>query len=154
MQEQPNIPTSEAITEAQYKLVIVDDEPKPLAGTDIIKPGCHQYTKLALVRYPQAGPDRYFCVFAESQYLYDRAHDILNSPEWIRDGFDQKWIYIEEVDHRPGPGETLDQYMLALPQNENYLWVAVFNKVLEAGILEASARKIMSKTYGLPADEG
>ena len=151
MSEQVVFPSQEEIAEAQAKLVLIDDDAKPLAGTDILGRGKHQYVKLALLKYP--GPtDRYICVFAESQHLYDNMHDKLQSPDWVRDGFDQKWIYIEEVDHRPRPGETLDQYMLALPQKDNFLWVAAFNYVLQAGILEASARKIMSKTYGLPKD--
>lgn len=138
-------------------LQLVDDEPKPLAGTNINNRGEYQYTRLAIVRLPpgsymfdNVASDRHFVVFAESNWLYDVLHEKIGTPEWIKEGFDSKWIYIEEILHKPRPGEILNEYTTILPQNENDLWLALFTFVVGQGILEKSARKLVAKTYKLP----
>jgi hypothetical protein len=139
------------------KLTLSDDDAKPLAGTDITGRNQHQYTRLALVRLPsgsyQSGPvskDRFFVIFAESSWLFNELHTRLGTPAWIRDGFDNKYIYIEEVLHRPRTGETLNEYTTYIPQAENDLWLSIFNFVTKTGIIERSAHKLVSKTYRLP----
>jgi hypothetical protein len=140
------IPTPQQVAEVQAELRLVDDEAKPLAGSDIEGRGKHQYIKLALVGWK----DRYFVCFAESQRLYDSLHTKLGSPAWVREGFDQRWIYIEEVLHKPISTDTMDGYLQGLPQKDNYIWLAVFNYLLALGLFEKSARKVLSKNYGIP----
>jgi hypothetical protein len=138
-------------------LTLVDDEAKPLAGTDITGRNQHQYTRLALVGLPaglyqfgKVTKERVFVVFAESTWLFEALHNQLQTPDWIKDGMDNKYIYIEEVLHRPRTGETLNEYTSYIPQQEQDLWLALFSYVTKLGILERSARKMMSKTYRLP----
>ena len=138
-------------------LQLVDGEAKPLAGTDITGRNQHQYTRLALVQLPagtyQMGKftkDRIFVVFAESSFLFESVHKILKTEEWIKDGFDSNFIYIEEVLHRPRTGETLNEYTSYIPQTENDIWLACFTYITKLGILDRSAKKLMSKTYRLP----
>lgn len=147
--------------EIRLALQLTDDEAKPLAGTDITGRHQHQYTRLALVKLPSGSysfgrvdKDRIFVVFAESTWLFQTLHEKLNSPEWLKDGFDNNWIYIEEVLHRPRTGETLNEYTSYIAQTENDLWVALFNFTVNQGILERSARKMISKTYRLPGEPG
>jgi len=138
-------------------LTLVDDEAKPLAGTDITGRNQHQYTRLALVGLPpglyqfgKVTKERVFVIFAESTWLFEALHNQLQTPDWIKDGMDNKYIYIEEVLHRPRTGETLNEYTSYIPQIEQDLWLALFSYVTKLGILERSARKMMSKTYRLP----
>lgn len=138
-------------------LSLVDGEAKPLAGTDITGRNQHQYTRLALVELPAGHykigkfeKPRIFVVFAESTWLYNAVHDILKSEAWIRDGFDSSSIYIEEVLHRPRTGETLNEYTTYIPQTENDIWLALFTFITSQGIVDRSAKKLMSSTYRLP----
>jgi hypothetical protein len=138
-------------------LSLVADEAKPMAGTDITGRNQHQYTRLCLVQLPagsyQMGKfakDRIFVVMAESSWLFDSVHQILKTEEWIKTGFDDKYIYIEEVLHRPRTGETLNEYTSYIAQNENDIWLAIFTYITKLGILDRSAKKMMSKTYRLP----
>jgi len=138
-------------------LSLIDDEAKPLAGTDITGRNQHQYTRLCLLRLPSGlyklgryDKDRIFVVFAESSWLFGALHDKLETPDWIREGFDDKFIYIEEVLHRPRTGETLNEYTSYIAQTENDLWIACFNYIVKMGILEKAARKLVSKVYRLP----
>ena len=89
-------------------------------------------------------------VMAESSWLFDSVHQILKTEEWIKTGFDDKYIYIEEVLHRPRTGETLNEYTSYIAQNENDIWLAIFTYITKLGILDRSAKKMMSKTYRLP----
>lgn len=136
---------------------LIEADAKPLAGTDITGRNQHQYTRLALIKLPagsyQLGKypsDRIFVVFAESTFLFRKMHEILATPDWIVDNFDDKFIFIEEVLHRPRTGETLNEYTSYIAQTENDLWIALLNYVTKSGILEKSARKLTSRTYGLP----
>ena len=92
-------------------------------------------------------------LFVESEWLVNKCHDMLHSPDWMRDGhWDNHWNYIEEVLHRPGVGETLDQYTKLVGDDESYLWVAIYEFLRDQGVLNSSARKIFSATYGLPKE--
>lgn len=132
--------------EIKSKLRIIDDQAKPLAGS------YEQYTRLALLGY-KTNRDRYLVVFAESQKLFNAVHDALGTPDWIREGFENKWIFIEEVLRRPGATDTIDGYLQALPQAENDVWLATYNYIIELGILASYAKLIQGKTYGLPKDD-
>jgi hypothetical protein len=138
-------------------LQLIDGDAKPLAGTDITGRNQHQYVRLALIELPPGmykigkfEKPRYFIAFAESSWLYNSIHDILKSPEWIRNGFDNNFIYIEEVLHKPRTGETLNEYTSYIPQEENDIWLALFTFITQQGIVDRSAKKLMSKTYRLP----
>ena len=133
--------------EFRARMRLIDDEARPLAGS------YDQYTRLALLGLkPEKGPnDRYFVLFAESQKLFDSIHSKLETPDWIREGFENKWIYIEEVLRRPGPSDDISGYLQMVTDNE--LWVSIFNYVAKLGILEHYANKVKGKTYGLPQEE-
>ena len=134
--------------ELQASLKLVDDDARPLAGS------CDQYTRLAIIqRQAERGEDRHFALFAESSSLFNHIHDTLKTQDWIREGFDKQWIYIEEVLRRPSATDDISGYLRALDQKENDLWIALFNFVLEQGLLERFATKLRGKTYGLPKEE-
>lgn len=134
--------------ELESRLEIVDDDAKPLAGSDGL------YVRLAIIRYkPEKGLDRHLVLFAESQKLFDHMHDELKTPDWIREGFAKKWVYIEEVLRRPGPSDDISGYLKAVEDNENNLWIAAFNLVTREGMLEKFTGKIRGKTFGLPRED-
>ena len=147
--------------EVYSKLSLVDDQAKPMAGTDITGVGQFQYTRLCLIELPagsyQIGKfakPRIFAVFAESQKLFDWGHAILQTPEWIKEGFEDKSIYIEEVLHRPRAGETLNEYTTVIAQFENDIWLAVFQYITSLGILDRSAKKFITEAYKIPKPGG
>lgn len=143
----------EKVNEAKEKLRLVNSEAKPLAGTDITGRGQHQYVRLAIVATKDNNP-RHFMLFVESNWLFNKCHELLKSPAWMRDGnWDNKWNYIEEILHRPGPGETLDQYTAMLSQDENHLWIAIYEFLEEQGALDKAVKTYHSKTFGLPKDD-
>lgn len=136
------------INEIKSRLRFIDDQAKPLAGSE------GQYTRLALIGYkPERGNDRFFVLFAESQKLFDAVHTMLATPEWIREGFERKWIYIEEVLRKPGTNDNIDGYLRKLDQKENNLWVGIFEYIKASGCLDRFAQTIKSKTYGLPSGD-
>lgn len=138
------------VEETKANLRLVDSDAKPLAGTDITGRNQHQYVRIAIVATKDAKP-RHFMLFVESNWLFDKCHELLKSPAWMRDGqWDNKWNYIEEILHRPSPGETLDQYSAMLGQDENHLWIAIYEFLEEQGALNKSVRTYTSKTFGLP----
>ena len=132
--------------ELTASLRLIDDQAKPLAGS------YDNYTRLALIGMKCNGPDRFFVLFAESTRLFNAVHDALATPDWIREGFENKWIYIEEVLKRPGPTDDINGYLKQISQQENDLWIGIYNYVIKLGILADFARLIKSKTYGLPQD--
>lgn len=86
----------------------------------------------------------------ESNWLHDKIHDILRSPEWLKNGWDNKWNYIEEILHKPGPGETLDQYTRVVP--DHIEWIALFEFLNEQGAAFKSLKLYKDKTFGLPQE--
>lgn len=129
-----------------------NDEAKPLAGTDVTGRGTHQYVRLAIASLKRGAP-RAFILFAESNFLRENLHDMAGTPAWIREGFDDQWMFIEEVTRRPRATDTLDDYTKSIPPKEQSLWMALFEFFIEQGIIEKSVRKYKAKTYGLPKDD-
>jgi hypothetical protein len=137
----------------KVRLNLDNDDPVPLSGTDVTGLGQHQYFRLAIVSTRDARP-RSFMLFVESEWLVGKCHEMLGSPDWMRDGhWDNHWNYIEEILHRPGVGEELGQYSRMIPDTENHVWVAIYEFLRDQGVLNSSAKKIFSRTYGLPQED-
>lgn len=135
------------------RMMFVDTETRPMHGTDIGSPGRHQYTKLAVVKLRPGSPkhhDRYFVAFIESKYLFDHIHDVLKTESWIREEFDNRWIYIEEVLHRPKANETIHEYTSYIPQSENDLWLALYRFFQDHGVMDHAAKMFHNRKAGLP----
>ena len=101
--------------EFEQRLKLVDDDARPLAGSN------DQYTRLGIIQLTGV-PTRHFTLFAESTKLFNALHDALKTPDWIRDGFDKRWLYIEEILRKPGPTDDITGYLSALKQKENDLF--------------------------------
>lgn len=140
----------ERVENTKLSLKVVNDDPKPLAGTDITGRGKHQYTRIAIVA-TKKGPLRHFMLFVESRWLQNKCHDLLKSPDWMRDEhWDNRWNYIEEILHKPTPGETLDQYTKKI--DDSILWLAVYHLLKDEGVLDRAVKKYTGKAYGVPRE--
>ena len=132
--------------EIKSKLRLIDDDAKPLAGS------LGLYTRLALLGYrTHSNTDRYFTLFAQSEKLFNFEHDQLGTQDWIREGFEKKWMYIVEVLHRPSSTDTMDRYLIKVDSND--LWVAIFEYIKMTGILDRFSEILKSRSYGLPKDD-
>ena len=138
------------VEEFKAKLRLVNSEPKPLAGTAVTGLNQHQYVRLAIVATKEATP-RHFVLFVESNWLHDKIHDVLRSPEWLKNGWDNKWNYIEELKRKPLPGDTLNDYTEIVPSNVE--WVALFEFLMEQGAAFKAAKLYKDKSYGLPQED-
>jgi len=138
----------EQINEYKSRFRIVDDDAKPMGGS------FGQYTRLAVVCLrPERGAERTFTLFAESTKLVQAIGKAVNDPEWITNGFTQKWMYIEEVLFRPSDTskESIDN---ALQRVENTdLWRSLDEYLRESGVMDRFAKSIKANSYGLPTDE-
>lgn len=133
--------------EFKSRLWIIDDQAKPLVGS------AGQYTRLILLglRSAKGLNNRHFVVFAESDKLFNHVHDKLNTADWIREGFEKKWIYIEEVLHKPSAAEDIHGYLQIIKDTD--LWIGIFEFITELGVLESTKSKIVGSTYGLPRED-
>lgn len=133
------------IDELKSRMRLYDDDAKPLTGSD------GQYTRLAIVGLrPERGNERHFTLFAESSKLVDAIARATNTPEWIHEGFTEKWLYIEEVLRKPSATDTIQGYLQKIDSNE--LWMALYEYLKSTGIMDRFSKSIKGKTYGLPSD--
>ena len=127
---------------------MVDDDAKPLGGS------YDQYTRLAVVvMRPERGAERTFTLFAESTKLVQAIGLAHGDPEWITNGFTQKWMYIEEV-LRPPKDNSADDIKGALQKiDETDLWRSLDEYLRESGVMDRFAKSIKANSYGLPTDQ-
>jgi len=125
------------------RMKLYDDDAKPLTGSD------NQYTRLAIVGLrPERGNEQHFTLFAESTKLFDAIHRAAGTPRWIQEGFEKKWLYIEQVLRRPGATDTIDGYLQRI--EDDMLWTALYEYLKGTGIMDRFAQSIKGMTYGLP----
>lgn len=143
---------------------------KPLAGTDITGVKRHQYDRLAIVTSKfssvvlhKRGDDDYdvefkpgarsFMCFVESSWLRGHIHDILKSPDWMRDGqWDNRWNYIEEIVGDPRT-EPFGQYNEVIPATEHFLWIAIYEFLVNQGAFQKCLKVYTDKNFGLPKED-
>lgn len=137
----------ELMNEYKSRFRIVDDDAKPMGGS------FGQYTRIAVVvMRPEHGAERTFTLFAESTKLVQAIGRAHGDPEWITDGFTQKWMYIEEVLFRPTDSsqESIDN---ALQKIENTdLWRALDEYLRESGAMNRFATILKANSYGIPTE--
>ena len=136
----------EKIDEYKSRISLYDDDAKPLAGS------MGQYTRLAVVGLrPEKGVERHFTLFAESTKLFDAIARANNTPDWVHEGFDQKWLYIEEVLRRPGSSDDISGYLQKVMDDD--LWTGLFEYLKSTGIMDRFTKAIKAKSYGLPYEQ-
>jgi hypothetical protein len=138
----------EQINEYKSRFRIVDDDAKPMGGS------FGQYTRLAVVVLrPERGAERTFTLFAESTKLVQAIGKAVGDPEWITEGFTQKWMYIEEVLFRPSDTarESIDNALQRIEDTD--LWRALDEYLRESGVMDRFAKSIKANSYGLPTEE-
>lgn len=134
------------INEYKSRIRLYDDEAKPMGGSH------GQYTRLAITGLrPERGLERHFVLFAESTKLFDAIAKAHGTPEWIHEGFDKKWLYIEEILRRPSESDTIDRALQIITDEE--LWVALFEYLKETGVMDRFASSTKGTTYGLPKED-
>lgn len=136
------------IDEYKSRFRLVDDDAKPLSG------GYGQYTRLAVVvMRPEHGAERTFTLFAESTKLVQAIGRAVGDPDWITNGFTQKWMHIEEVLRRPSDNQADDiNGALQLITDDN-LWLALDEYLRGSGVMGRFAKSIKAESYGLPREQ-
>ena len=133
------------INELKTRIRLYDDDAKPLSGSH------DQYTRLAIIGLrPERGLERHFTLFAESTKLFNAIAKANNTPQWIHEGFDEKWLYIEEILRKPGTTDTIEGYLQKIASDD--LWTALYEYLKETGVMDRFSKAIKGKTYGLPSD--
>lgn len=138
----------EQINEYKSRFRLVDDDAKPMGGS------FGQYTRLAVVCLrPERGAERTFTLFAESSKLVAAIGKAVGDPQWITEGFTQKWMYIEEVLFKPSDTarESIDNALQKVEDTD--LWRALDEYLRETGVMDRFAKSIKANSYGLPRDQ-
>ena len=138
----------ELMNEYKSRFRIVDDDAKPMGGS------FGQYTRIAVVcMRPERGVERTFTLFAESTKLVQAIGVAHGDPQWITDGFIQKWMYIEEVLFRPDDTsrESIDNALQKI--EDTNLWRALDEYLRESGAMNRFATSLKANSYGLPTEE-
>lgn len=138
----------EQINEYKSRFRIVDDDAKPMGGS------FGQYTRIAVVvfRPESRGAQRTFTLFAESTKLVQAIGLAHGDPQWITEGFTQKWMYIEEVLFRPDDTarESIDNALQRIEDTD--LWRALDEYLRESGAMNRFATTLKAKSYGIPTE--
>jgi len=138
----------ELMNEYKSRFRIVDDDAKPMGGS------FGQYTRIAVVvMRPEHGAERTFTLFAESTKLVQAIGVAHGDPQWITDGFTQKWMYIEEVLFKPDDTarESIDNALQKIESTD--LWRALDEYLRESGAMNRFATALKASSYGIPTNE-
>lgn len=139
------------VEDFKAKLVLANDDVKPLTGTDVTGPGQHQYFRIAIISTKDAKP-RNFILFAETSWLIQECRKRDGSPEWLMaPEWNENYHYIQELIRKPFPGDTLDDYSKVIDKESAHVWVSLFEFCKEQQLLERSLKMLTGKAYGIPS---
>lgn len=140
------------IEDYKAKLILANDDVKPLTGTDVTGQNQHQYFRVAIVSTKDAKP-RNFIIFAETTWLVQECRKRDGSPEWLMEPeWNENYHYIQEILRKPLPGDTLYDYTREISKDEEEIWVALFEFAKENSLLDKSLKKIDGKAFGIPKE--